>query len=110
MNNNWEKEINSLLDKNKDWLKKIKYENYGAKADLQIHLLSEALIRYKELCKQIMDISEKMNTQLFNPDKDLDILKNISTEFEDAKSNFSKNELVSEEVSQTIVNYIKYSI
>ena len=98
---NWQNEITSLVEENKEWLDQIKGIETGFDAGQQIKNLSSEVIKWHELSKQsytlLNSLYENVMPLLFAMDGTLIDLKSnhyfddLEERFEKAKNNYTNN-------------------
>lgn len=98
---NWQNEITSLVEENKEWLDQIRCINLGLDKNQQIKNLSLEVIKWHELSKQsytlLNSLYENVMPLLFAMDGTLIDLKSnhyfddLEERFEKAKNNYTNN-------------------
>lgn len=98
---NWQNEITSLVEENKEWLDQIRGIETGSDAGQQIKNLSSEVIKWHELSKQcytlLNSLYENVMPLLFAMDGTLIDLKSnhyfddLEERFEKAKNNYTNN-------------------
>lgn len=94
MNDDWNKELEKLLEENKKWLEQVKCVKFGYDINEQNHQLCLEIIKWHELSKEAFTLLETIYENVFNEDeqinKDYFILK-YNNKFKRVKNNYYNN-------------------